>query len=207
MVSISGRNSLGALAVGAVASLAFGGGVADAGPSDISATYPVNGVAHVKNAGFDSKIGPGTFSAKLSGGVSGGQFTGSFTVPPTKASFTVMGMIPVSADVQLVETAPVTGTLTNGAADAKITFKVQVSNATAAGMPIDLGDKCTSDGSATIDVKSDAGFSVLNGGTLSSTFPLPPYVNCGMFTGIINQVIPGPGNTLKLTLGKPEIQH
>ncbi|HWE88634.1 MAG TPA: hypothetical protein VG317_04125 [Pseudonocardiaceae bacterium] len=206
MVRLSLKKGLGIAAVGAAAVLAttLSTGSANADTGTMSATYQVTGNAHVAKAGFDSKLGPGSFAATLD--TASGQFTGDFKLPATKADFSFMGM-PVTADVNLVEGAKVTGKLTDGAADAKINFKVLVSNVTVSGQSLNVGDNCTSDGYATIDVKSDSGFSVINGGTLSSTFTLPPYANCGWATSIINSVIPGPNNTLSLTLGQAQIQH
>jgi hypothetical protein len=42
---------------------------------------------------------------------------------------------------------------------------------------------------------------VLNGGTLAGTYTIPPFAHCGLATFLINLTLPGPGNTISLTLG------
>ena len=52
-----------------------------------------------------------------------------------------------------------------------------------------------------ISLTSGAGFNLLNGGTLSGTCAIPRLSHCGLVTILINPTIPGPGNTISLTLG------
>jgi hypothetical protein len=68
-------------------------------------------------------------------------------------------------------------------------------------VPILVGPSCETS-PATITVSSQAGFNVLNGGTLSGTYTIPPFAHCGLATLLINLTLPGPGNTISLTLGK-----
>ena len=52
---------------------------------------------------------------------------------------------------------------------------------------------------------SQPGFDILNGGNLAGTYTIPPFANCGLTTTVLNLTIPGPGNTIALTLGKPHV--
>ena len=52
---------------------------------------------------------------------------------------------------------------------------------------------------------SQPGFDILNGGNLAGTYTIPPFANCGLVTGLLNLTIPGPGNTITLTLGMAHI--
>ena len=71
-----------------------------------------------------------------------------------------------------------------------------------AGIPVPVGPSCESASPATITLTSQPGFSVVNGGTVSGTYTIPPFARCGLVTPVLNLTIPGPGNTLSLTLGK-----
>lgn len=64
-----------------------------------------------------------------------------------------------------------------------------------------MGPSCETRTPATISLTSGAGFNLLNGGTLSGTYTIPPFSHCGLNTALINLTIPGPGNTIALTLG------
>ena len=48
-------------------------------------------------------------------------------------------------------------------------------------------------------------FNILKGGNLKGTYTIPQFGNCGLATPLINLTIPGPGNTITLTLGKATI--
>jgi hypothetical protein len=54
-------------------------------------------------------------------------------------------------------------------------------------------------------VSSAAGFTLLGGGNVTGTYTIPPFSHCGLATFLINLSIPGPGNTITLTLGVPTL--
>jgi hypothetical protein len=52
-------------------------------------------------------------------------------------------------------------------------------------------------------LSSQAGFNALSGGTVSGTYTIPKFTHCLLATALINLTLPGPGNTITLTLGAP----
>jgi hypothetical protein len=54
-------------------------------------------------------------------------------------------------------------------------------------------------------VSSGTVFTIGGGGPVSGTYTIPPFANCFLETLVINLTIPGPGNTISLTLGKPTL--
>ncbi len=53
-----------------------------------------------------------------------------------------------------------------------------------------------------VTLSSDRGFTVRGGGPLSGSYAIPAFRHCGLSTLLLNLTIPGPGNTLNLTLGR-----
>jgi hypothetical protein len=43
------------------------------------------------------------------------------------------------------------------------------------------------------------------GGSLSGTYTIPPFAHCELLTPVLNLTVPGPGNTITLTLGKAKV--
>jgi hypothetical protein len=72
-----------------------------------------------------------------------------------------------------------------------------------AGIDIPVGPSCETSTPAVISAASQPGFSIVKGGNLAGSYAIPQFANCGLATVLINLTIPGPGNTLTLTLGKP----
>ena len=53
-----------------------------------------------------------------------------------------------------------------------------------------------------MSLASQPGFNVLKGGNLAGSYTLPAFANCGLATLLIDVTLPGPNNTISLTLGK-----
>jgi hypothetical protein len=49
---------------------------------------------------------------------------------------------------------------------------------------------------------SSQGWSIIKGGTLAGTYTIPRFHHCLLDTLLINLTLPGPGNTIALTVGK-----
>src|SRR2546421_210936 len=71
-----------------------------------------------------------------------------------------------------------------------------------AGLRVRGGPPGESPPPASVARPSQPGFSIVNGGTVSGTYTIPPFANCGLITPVLNLTITGPGNTISLTLGK-----
>jgi hypothetical protein len=174
-----------------------------AAPSDstVSVSYPVTGSTFIKAIGSSIDLGPGTLSTTAD--LTTSTLTGTLTLPPATGSFKELGLIPVTATTEMIQDGTATGTVnfTTNAVTTTATDTIKLTSLKVAGVPILVGPSCETS-PATISVSSQPGFNVLNGGTLSGTYTIPPFAHCGLATLLINLTLPGPGNTITLTLGK-----
>lgn len=122
------------------------------------------------------------------------------------AGLTVLGTLvatagPAAAGTKIHATYPVTGSTFIKKPGAT----VRIVSLSVAGIPVPVGGSCQTSAPAVVKVKSQQGFNILNGGNLKGTYTIPQFANCGLATLLINLTIPGPGNTITLTLGKAKI--
>lgn len=187
----------------AAATPALASPAAPIAPSDstVSVSYPVTGSTFIKAIGSTIDLGPGTLSTTAD--LTTSTLTGTLTLPPATGSFKELGLIPVTATTEMIQDGTATGTVnfTTNAVTTTATDTIKLTSLKVAGIPILVGPSCETS-PATIAVSSQAGFNVLNGGTLSGTYTIPPFAHCGLATLLINLTLPGPGNTISLTLGK-----
>jgi hypothetical protein len=187
----------------AAATPALASPAAPTAPSDstVSVSYPVTGSTFIKAIGGEIDLGPGTLSTTAD--LTTSTLTGTLTLPPATGSFKELGLIPVTATTEMIQDGTATGTVnfTTNAVTTTATDTIKLISLKVAGVPILVGPSCETS-PATISVSSQAGFNVLNGGTLSGTYTIPPFAHCGLATLLINLTLPGPGNTISLTLGK-----
>jgi hypothetical protein len=172
-----------------------------AAAADINATYPINGVSHINSNDSDLPLGPGSLRATVN--LDSGALTASVSLPPATGNFKELGFIPVTATVELTEAEPTTGSLNlnTGAMQSTSHMNLRLTRLTIAGLPALVGSRCQTVRPAEIPLTSQPGFSVLRGGVVSGTYTIPPFEHCLLNTALINLTIPGPGNTLTLTLG------
>jgi hypothetical protein len=172
-------------------------------PSDttVSVSYPVTGSTFIKAINSTIDLGPGTLATTAD--LTTSTLTGTLTLPPATGSFKELGLVPVTATTEMIQDGTATGTVdfTTNAVTTTATDTIKLTSLKVAGLPIPVGSSCETS-PATITVSSQAGFNVLNGGTLSGTYTIPTFAHCGLATLLINLTLPGPGNTISLTLGK-----
>ncbi|MEU2603805.1 hypothetical protein [Streptomyces albus] len=200
------RAGVAAAALGCVIPLlAVGTAQADA-PSGSAAApvrldYPLNGTTHLTGTGSDLALGPGTL--KTSTNLTTGELTAETQLPDAPGSFKALG-IPVSVTTEFIEEEPTTGTLDlkTGAVSTTSHLTLRLKNLKVAGIPTPVGPNCKTRTPAVIGLKSEPGFNVFTGGTLSGTYTIPKFEHCLLATPVINSMVPGDGNTLSLTLGK-----
>lgn len=201
------------LAVPAAVSLAAGlGVVVAAGPAfaapaadpTISVTYPVNGSTLIKKVNSSLTLGPGSLSTTAD--LTTGALTASLTLPPATGTFRELG-IKVTATTELVADGPTTGQVNFSASTVQSTSRVTLRLDSLKVGPVQLpvGKSCETITPATISLTSGAGFNLLSGGPLSGTYRIPLFHHCGLATALINLTIPGPGNTISLTLGAAQL--
>jgi hypothetical protein len=177
-----------------------------AAPADTTLTvsYPVTGSTFIKAVGASIALGPGTLDGTAN--LTTGALSAKLTLPPATGSFDELGVIPVTATTRMIQDGTATGkiNLTTGAITTTAKVTVQITSLTVAGLPVLVGARCETS-PATITVSSQPGFNVVNGGTLAGTYTLPLFSHCLLATLVINLTLPGPGNTISLTLGKGTI--
>lgn len=202
------RRLAGAAFVFAAVATALGLGASSAlADTVVTASYPISGTTHIAATNSDLTLGPGTLSA--SADLTTDLITsGTLTLPAATGTFTELGFIPVTATVTFQQVGQVTGTVnaSTGAVTATAEVTLQITDLKVAGVDVGVGPDCQTSQPASITVASGTGFSIFAGGPASGTYTIPPFSNCGLLgieTPVINAVIPGPGNTISLTLGAP----
>jgi len=192
---------------GLVAALAIAATPVAASASDTTLTvrYPINGSTFIKAANASLTLGPGTLKSTVD--LNTGTLTAKLNLPPATGSFKELGIVPVTATVALVQNGPTTGTIdvNTGAVSTTSHVTLQITSLNVAGLPVPVGSSCESATPASITLASQPGFSITNGGTVSGTYTIPPFANCGLITPVLNLTIAGPNNTISLTLGKAHV--
>jgi hypothetical protein len=163
--------------------------------------YPVHGSTFLKAPNATVTLGPGTLKSTVN--ATTGALRASLILPPATGSFQELGLIPVTATTAFIQDGAATGSinLSTGAVTTTARITLQITSLSVSGIPVPVGPACESATPATISVASQPGFSIVNGGKLSGTYTIPPFANCGLVTSVLNLTIPGPGNTITLTLG------
>jgi hypothetical protein len=173
-----------------------------AAPADqtVSVTYPVSGSTFIKAVNSSIALGPGSLSTTAD--LTTSTLTGTLSLPPATGSFKELGLVPVTATTEMIQDGQATGTVnfTTNAVTTTTKESIKLTSLKVAGLPVPVGNSCETS-PATITVSSQPGFNVLSGGTLSGTYTIPSFAHCGLATLLINLTLPGPGNTITLTLG------
>jgi hypothetical protein len=185
--------------------LATGAILAAAAPASaatkVTVTYPVTGSTLIQAIDATATLGPGTLTSTVN--LSTGAVKASLTLPPASVSYEELGLIPVTATTAFIDHGATKGTinLDTGAVTTTSHIIMQITSLTVAGLPVPVPSGCESAKPATVTVTSQPGFSIVNGGNLTGTYTIPPFAHCGLETPVLNLTIPGPGNTITLTLG------
>jgi hypothetical protein len=192
---------------GAVALTAgLGLAVATSGPAHavpIRLDYPLTGSTHLEGTGSDLALGPGVL--KVTADLKAGTLLADTVLPPAPGSFKMIGAIPVSVTTEFIETEPTTGTidLKTGAVKSTTKLTLRLKDLRVAGIPTPVGSSCRTEVPAVLDLTSEPGFNALKGGTLSGSYTIPKFEHCLLATPLINMIIPGDGNTVRLHMGQP----
>ncbi|AHH99664.1 hypothetical protein [Kutzneria albida] len=155
--------------------------------------YTATGHVHLQRAGVDLDLGTSTAAVTLE------PATGLFTADPPKgtASFSAVG---VSSDLGFAGTEPIQGRFADGRVNLSVTATVKLSDIRAAGFTLASPPGCAARQPVRVDLSSPPGFDPDRGGELSGTFALPEFEGCELVTVLVNAAVPGPGNTLSLSL-------
>jgi hypothetical protein len=168
--------------------------------STISLTYPVSGSTYINAIHTSIPLGPGTLAATAD--LTTSAITGSVSLPAATGSFSELGFVPVTATTEFIENGQTTGALeSSGGITATSHITLKLTSLKVAGIPVPVGNSCETATPATIPLTSQPGFNALSGGTVSGTYTIPRFTHCLLATPLINLTLPGPGNTITLTLG------
>jgi hypothetical protein len=173
-----------------------------AAASSLKVTYRVTGTSTVASTGSKLALGPAVLSLSLR---PSGKFTAKLPLPPAPATFKIAGLLPVSATVSFIPKGKVTGTLKGGKRTVVTSTAkdfVKLSDVTVAGLPTFVGDSCQTQDPVVLHVATPAkkSFNLDKGGVLKGGFSIGKFANCGLTTALVNQLIPGDGNTISLHL-------
>ena len=186
-------------------------GPANAGPAadGLNVKYNASGTTLVKKTNSELAIAPTTLAVTLD---QNSNLKGRMRIKPAVTEFKLLGFVPIKATVNFTQAAPLTGKLskkTGGGFTASATahYWLRLSNATAAGIPLPLGDKCQTKTPLDLTAATPEGgsFDLTKGGTLTGTFTIPEFANCNLQELLLNQIVPGPDNTATLNVSKGRI--
>jgi hypothetical protein len=121
--------------------------------------------------------------------------------------YKVTGSTFIKATTRFINDGPTTGklNLNTGAVTTTSTITLQIVSLTVAGLPAPVGTSCQTASPVVVTVKSQKGFNVLKGGNLAGIYAIGRFQHCKLATLLLNATIPGPGNTITLTLGQAHL--
>jgi hypothetical protein len=201
--SVRSRSLVAATVLAASAAVAVVAAPA-ASAATLKVAYDASGSTFVAKTNSTINLGPTTLKTKLQ---PSGAFTAKLNLPPAHASFQVLGLLPATATVTFIPTAKLTGQITTVNGQTTITsnasYIINLSDVTVAGVPAFVGPNCQTADPVSIGISGP--FNVTQGGTLTGTYTIGNFANCGLTTGLINLLIPGPNNTVSFTLSNGRI--
>lgn len=198
------------VAVGSAAGLlAVAGVIASTGSAsadtNLTVKYAVTGSTTLAAPNASLPLGPGHLISTVD--LTTGALTATLKLPEATGSFKELGLVPVTATAKLINDGPTTGQAdpSTGAVTTTSMITMKIVSLIVAGINTPVGTSCETSTPVTVQVASQPGFSIVGGGNLAGTYTIPPFANCGLATLLINLTLPGPGNTITLTLGPAKV--
>jgi len=186
--------------------------------------YRVLATTYVKKANLTLSPPPGVFAGGID--LATGELQGGILIPNTTFTQTEAGIGLVTATAAILPTKPVTGHVNIGTfkVTATSTFNIHIISMYPALLTLPtlpplppplpplpplpslpkvnlVGNACGT--SSPISVTMSGKASLDSASTFKGTFTIPTFSNCGVMTEVINQEIPGPGNTFTATATPP----
>ncbi len=167
--------------------------------------YKVVATTHIKKAGLTLTTPPGIFQGAID--LNTGQLKGSIALPNVTFTQSEDGVGLVTATSATVSAKPVTGhvNLGNFEVTSTSTFNIHIVTMYPAtpSLPVTVpkenlvGNSCMT--VAPISVTMSGKASLASASTFTGSFTIPNFQNCQAMTTVINEEIPGPGNTFSAT--------
>jgi hypothetical protein len=172
--------------------------------------YKVVATTFIKRANLTLTTPPGVFKGGID--LATGALKGSITLPPVTFTQSESGVGLVTATSATVPTKPVTGHVNLGTFQVKTTASFNIHIVTmyptdtgpGPGLPLPIptstnlvGPYCQTVAPITVTMSGKA--SLGSPSTFKGVFSIPDFQNCQAMTNVINQQIPGPGNTFSAT--------
>ncbi|MGW7535008.1 DUF6801 domain-containing protein [Amycolatopsis sp. NPDC054798] len=168
-------------------------------PGGTKFAFGIDGKTSLKSLGSTAPI-KGGFDADVD--IAAKKFTGDLKLAPTKTEFKLLGFLPGSADVKVVQNGTQSGELVGTGFKAHIKFDVFLPTVSLFGFPISTDPKCGTVSPSTSEMTTGDGFDLLKGGKLSGTYALSAFQNCGSFNDWISGFAKSDGNSLDLNLAR-----
>ncbi|UOX89005.1 hypothetical protein MUY14_46340 [Amycolatopsis sp. FBCC-B4732] len=165
----------------------------------IKYSFGITGQTALKSLGSTAPI-KGSFDADVN--LSAKTFVGDLKLDPTHTDFKLLGFLPGSSDVKVVQNGPQTGELVGTGFKAHIKFDTFLTQVNLFGFPISSDPKCGTVSPSTSEMTTGPDFDLLKGGKLSGTYSLSALQNCGAFNDYISAFAKSDGNSLDLVLAK-----
>jgi len=189
------RSALATAATGAAAALILGSAPA-ASADPLGVGWDVNVTTTVKKLNQQITFPQTRFKAQVD--VFGtGAITGNLALPDAVSTLK-LGSLPLAkVTLAAVPTKPVSGQLTGLNVVANQEFTIHIKKIAPLGLPFNLvGNNCKT----VTPVKTQLSGTLtglFDPYTLTGTYTIPKFANCGLSTPLINLLIPGTGNTMK----------
>jgi hypothetical protein len=180
------------------------------GDSVFGFNYRVVATAHIKRQDLTMSPPPGVFKGAID--LDTGQLKGKITIPPATFTQAVGGPLGVTATAAMESVKPVTGHIDLNTFKVTSTSVVNIHILTmypsVATPPLPLpipisiqplpqvnlvGNNCKTSTPVKITISGIAHIGMKS--KFSGTFTIPDFANCQAMTTVLNQEIPGPGNT------------
>ncbi len=161
--------------------------------------YALAGAATLKTLTKGSLPLTGSITARL--GLPSGCFTGDLSLNKTSGNLLALGFLPVTAQVSIVPTEQVKGTLRGGVLKAEAKFRIKLPKVSLFGIELAGGANCRAKSISSSALQStQAQFQPLSGGPIAGTFSISDLSGCGALTGIVSPLTAGKGNAILLNL-------
>ncbi len=167
----------------------------------LHAHYALTGTTFIKKLDTTVNLGSGTLAATVD--LTTRASSSRLTLPPATVSVRELGVVPVTATTEMIQDGAATGTvnLRTNTITSTASVILKITDLTIFGVSVPVGDGCQTV-PFSVTLRSDRGFTVRGGGPLAGSYAIPAFRHCGLSTVLLNLTIPGPGNTLTLTLGR-----